>query len=653
MKKIIIAVLLVLVLALTFVSADGDLDVTVSPSSTSGSPGDTITYTVTVENIGTDTIDTVEFTLPDFSDSDSNTLTSPSISDISDLAAGESNEFTFDLSITSTPAGDYTAASFVAEDTTDATNTYSESLTITVSSVDDMSLSISEISSSLQPGENEEISFTVTNEGTETLSGISFAFESDDGDENEILDNDDDPIEVTITDDDSDNTLAPGESLTVTVEFDVDKDMDVENDYDGVITVSATQVDDQEIQVSIDITAAICEEGIQGNDLEIDIKEPDGGDNFSPGETIEVEVEVRNEGNDDLDVVIEIILFDEDDGDELEKVKKEISIDEDEEETVTIEIKIPVDIDEDHDIKIYAQVHEDGNEDDECNYDRISIDIDRDSEDAKITEVSVTPETGLTCEEEYRISVEVESVGSKDIEDLYVELLDGDLELTKSSNTFDLGDYNDDDNDERLTFDLVVPEGLDAGDYYVEIILYDDNGKELDNELLLVELDACGETSEEEDSEKTLRVTLSDEYKVDGDELTIALIIENIDDEAHQISVDVEEVSWAELDDSEYLSSLNPGDSIHAYLYFTLDLEVEGEHSMQITVSDEDGNEVSEIVTVDFGTLEITEEEDEFFSKISNWFNARSATKVTFWILADIVLIILALVFVRMLFTKR
>ncbi|MBL7052103.1 MAG: hypothetical protein ISS01_03355, partial [Nanoarchaeota archaeon] len=153
--------------------------------------------------------------------------------------------------------------------------------------------------------------------------------------------------------------------------------------------------------------------------------------------------------------------------------------------------------------------------------------------------------------------------------------------------------------------------------------------------------------------DETLNVVVSDEYEVNGEELTISLVIENTGNSDKTITISVEDVSWADLEGSEYISNLNSGDSIHAYLYFGLDLLTEGEHDLQVIVSDNAGNEVSEIITVDFGAADVVEEDDPFFNELSDWFSEKFSSTKLFWIIADIVLVILALVFLKMLFAKK
>ena len=188
---------------------------------------------------------------------------------------------------------------------------------------------------------------------------------------------------------------------------------------------------------------------------------------------------------------------------------------------------------------------------------------------------------------------------------------------------------------------------------YIEAILYDEDGDQIDDELILVDVDACSVTSTTDVADETLNVVVSQEYEVNGEDLTISLIVENTGTSSKVITVSVEDVSWADLEGSEYISNLNSGDSIHAYLYFGLDLTAEGEHDMQVTVTDDAGNEVSEIITVDFGEADTVEDDDPFFNGVSEWFSEKFSSTKLFWIIADIVLVILALVFLKMLFAKK
>ena len=639
MKKVLLTTLLFLVLCLTFVSALDDVTVDFSDTTGSGNPGDSVTFSLTLENAGADA-ETVSFSSTDLTDSSSNTITAPSISDES-VEAGATDTVEFSITVPSTDAGDYTGTLTVTEGSTSEDYSY----TLTVAEEDAYTVSITEINIDTQAGDTETESFTIENEGSTALSTWEIVFESDDSDDDEGAMEDEDGDEILVTISSPENSLAPGESMTIEIEFEVDQDVD-STGYDGTVYISTgSATATASVAVSLDVSPAICEDGKQGSDFDISIEDPDSGDDYTPGETVQVEIDLDNDGNDDMDIVIEVILYNEDTGDKEESVKYETSIDEDESETYNIDLELPTDLDDDDTYYIYVQVHEDGNEDDSCDYTSVRIDIAREDEDAQIVDYSVSPANGLACTDEYRVSVFVESLGTDEMEDLYVELVDGELDVSESTSNFDLGDYNDDDNDYKASFDLIVPEGLDEGSYYLEALLYDDNGDLLDSQMIEIELDACGETlAASSSSGSDLSFTVADEFEVNGEELTIALVIENDGSSERGISLSIEEVSWAELDGSEYLEVLGAGDSTYAYLYLTLDMDTEDKHDLQITLTDDLGNEVTELVTIDFG---VAETEESFFDNMSF-----SSSKV-FWVLADLILIILALVFIRMLFAKR
>ncbi len=649
MKKLLLISLLVMVLAFSFVSADGDLTVTIDSDSKSGEVGETLDFTLTLSNTGIDTIDTISITSTDLTNG-AETISAPTVGSVTALENGVDQTVTFSVVLPSTLNGIY-SGTVTATDDANAANTQAIPYSVTVNAKDSYTVNPESLSYDLFAGDSDSQTLTVTNDGSNTLTDWTISFTSDDGDLNKIEDGDND--EITISYSSLETSLAPGSSMTITVTADAEDDVDAGSDYMGDISLSATgsATISKTLLLDVDVTPDICEEGKQGSDFHINIEQPDSGDNFHPGETVTVEVEVENTANEDLDVVIEITLFNEDEGNKEEVVKVDGEVQEDETETFQIEIDLPTDLDEDDTYYLYVQVHEDSNEDDSCDYEKVKIDIEREDEDVQITEVSISPETGLECGEEYRVSVYVESLGKDDIKDVYVELLDGDLDVSESTTNFDLGDYNDNDNENKLSFDLTVPEDLAEGSYYLEAIAYDDNGNMLDNELLLVELNAC--SFEAVDTEEVdLTLTIDDNYDVTGNELTISMVIENVGLFTTGINVGIEEVTWATLDSTEYLDTLNPEDSIHAYLYLTLDETTKGEHDLKVIVTDDNDTEYSKIISVDFGE-EAVVEEDEFFSKISGWFTAKAGSSGGFWIIADIILVILALIFIRMLFSKK
>ncbi len=635
MKKIILSMILIFVMALALVSAD---DLSGSITSLSGDPGSSVTYTLTLINSGSSDL-TVSSTSSTLVDSSGNIISAPTISSVL-VTAGNSASTTFAITVPSTKAGVYTG---IISSTDGGSNTESFTYTLTVNSKDAFTTSESSITLNLN-GEAESDTYTITNTGSTTLSSWTIVYASSDGDSGKIIDDNDDEIIVTMTG--ASTSLAPGSSMTITVKADPDNTF-IFGTYSGTITMTATgsASTSATMSLSVVVESDICENGKQGSDFDIDIRSPDSSDDFNPGDTISIEVKVGNEANDNLDVELEAVLYNIDTGDKVKTVKEEGSIDEDETETFSFELDLPSDLDENDDYKLFIQVHDvDAGEDDSCDYESVSVDIKRESSTGRISQASVTPAVGLTCNEDYRVSLYVESTGDDSLTDAYLELRDADLDVSDNTDSFDLGDYNDDDNEKKFSFDYVVPKDLVEGTYSLEAILYSKSGKVLDSELIDIVIDSCTA----EDALGDLDFKVSEDYEVVGNELTLSLIVKNSGDSDAVISVAAEEVAWATLTSSEYLTSLEVGDEAHAYLYYTLDSETQGKHDIKIIVTDDRGNEVSNIVTVDFGVDESTGDNS---TGISSWLSDNA--KGTFWIIIDVILVILAILFVRMFFKKN
>ncbi|MBT4417095.1 hypothetical protein HOC80_03250 [archaeon] len=226
------------------------------------------------------------------------------------------------------------------------------------------------------------------------------------------------------------------------------------------------------------------------------------------------------------------------------------------------------------------------------------------------------------------MTVEVENAGTEDEDNVYIELYDSDLDILVYSDEFDLGDYNDNDNDYRFVYTFNVPTDLDAGNYYVEAKVYFDGT--YDSELFLVAVDACGNegsSGSTDSGEDSLRITLDSNIEaMQGDTLTIPLVIENEGSSDISLDIEVSDITWANLDGLEYLKSLGADETTHAYIYLELEEGVYGKHDLVVTINDE-----QKIVSLDFGD-EPVETSGFDFGEL-NWL----------WIVIDIVLILVAL----------
>ena len=628
MKKTILGLIVMLLLCVSFVAADGDLEMTLTSSSLSGNPGDSVTFELTLTNGGTATINTIGITSTSLT-SGVNTITAPTIASVTGLANGTSTTQTYSITIPSTPAGTY-SGSVTATDADNTTNTDTLPYSVVVNSQDAFSLSPTNLDFEETAGRSANEDFTITNTGSTDLSLFSVNFTSADADDEAGKIEDEDGDEITFTFAGTPTSLAPGASATVSVQAEINEDIDFGEDYTGTITVSATGVGSVSNTMATDVTvlADICEEGKQGNSYDITIENPDSGDEYNPGETIQIEVDVENDDNEELETKVEVILYNSNEGKSEETVKSdEFDLNDDDSETIELELEIPSDIDEDDTYYLYVKVYESGNEDDNCDYERVRIDIEREEHDVLIESVDVSPSSGLTCGEGFTMTVEVENAGTEDEDGVYIELYDSDLDILVYSDEFDLGDYNDNDNDYRFVYTFNVPTDLEAGNYYVEAKVYFDDTSV--SELVLVTVDACDSTDTDstDSGEEDLRITLDSSIEaMQGDTLTIPLVIENEGSSDVSLDIEVDETTWANLDGLEYLKTLGPDETTHAYIYLELEDGVFGEHDLVVTINDE-----QKIVSLDFGD-EPVEASGFDFGEL-NWL----------WVVIDIVLILVAL----------
>lgn len=639
MKKTILGLIVMLLLCASFVAADGDLEMTLTSSSLSGNPSDSVTFELTLTNGGATTINTIGITSTSLT-SGVNTITAPTIASVTGLANGTSTTQTYSITIPSTPAGTY-SGTITATDVDNVANTDTLPYEVVVNSQDAFSLSPTTLNFEEIAGRSGNEDFTITNTGSTTLTLFTINLTSADAEDEAGKIEDEDGDEITFTYSGTPTTLAPGASATVSVQAEISEDIDFGEDYTGTFTVSATGIGSVSNTMATDITvlADICEEGKQGNSFDINIENPDSGDEYNPGETIQIEVEIENTDNEELEIKVEAILYNTNEGKSEETVKvEEFDLNDDETETVEFELEIPSDLDEDDTYYLYIKVYESGNEDDNCDYERVRIDIERAEHDVLIKDAEISPNSGLTCGDGFTMTVEVENAGTEEEDDVYIELYDSDLDILVYSDEFDLGDYNDKDNDYRFVYTFNVPETLQAGSYYVEAKVYFDDTSV--SELVLVTVAACdtdGSDSGSTDDGDNLRITLDSNIEaMQGSTLTIPLVIENEGSSDVSLDIEVSEVTWADLDGVEYLKTLGPGETTHAYIYLELHDGVYGEHDLVVTINDE-----QKIVSLDFGDEPIETEGFDFGDL--NWL----------WIVIDIVLILVALALLVSLAMKK
>jgi len=649
----IVAMLLVSVFA---VSAVPDLEIINQQLSLTKNPGDVATFSFTLQNNLAEEMD-VTFNVENLV-LGSNTINMPSIGgvhlEVYDGVTGGLDEktITFDITVPGSKlAGDY-------EGGLTATGTYNSStttpvpadVTLTINSVPAYTLSVASVTLTTPSDNTMDYDVTVTNTGSEELTTFSAAYT---GDVAQLEDDDNDWLTYTF---DLPTSILPGATDTFTINVEVDKGMDIDT-YNGQVTLTANG-ETRDVLVYTKVMPRICEDGKVGN-LKVSIDDPDDGDKYKPGEEIEIDVDVDNNDDDDIKVEVEAIFYNLDEDDELKSVVSNVEkIRNDKSESFTLKMILPTsDFDEEDTFYLYVKAYKDGNEDDHCDYDSIEIDMERDDVDVIITDVVATPASAYPGDRVH-FAVEVENIGLDAQEEVIISVNEPEMDLKASSPRVDLQEYDDSDNDYRWEFTYDVPEDLVPGDYYIEVKVEFDDGDEYDTKLFTLtvlgdeDVESSSSVSAVTGGAVAITPAVDTINLAEGQtKFTIEMLLENKDKEPSEFSLDVTEYSsWADVLGMEVPSKLYPGDKYHAYVYMELKDDAQpGVHNFRVNTRNGDALLSSKLLGVNVPGQASEEVVAEETGKVREFFNNKSKI---FWLIGDLVLIVLAVFFIRMLFKK-
>ena len=341
-------------------------------------------------------------------------------------------------------------------------------LTVLVVFAANLNVSPDEVVIQGQQGVTLSSSFTISNTDATnpvTLSASSFSFDA-----TEFVDGDGDSAIISFT---SPGTIAAGGTAQVNVTAVISDDLD-KGSYSANVLVQNGAFSDT-FALELIVNPDICEDGIVGDlrftDWELkENPETDEKDEYYPGDRIVVQdINVENIGDDEItDVVVEAILYDLSEGDELESVKSDtLNLDDgDDKDVEDLELEVPLDADEENDFAVFVKVYEDGEEDNNCGLNSMSIYVKKRSRDMKIDLTSINPTTAK-CGDLVSFNVNVKNTGSKDDSSVYVKIQDPALKITGQTAVFNL----DSDDDLTRTVSIKLPEDLQSGLYSIEAVV--------------------------------------------------------------------------------------------------------------------------------------------------------------------------------------
>jgi len=208
--------------------------------------------------------------------------------------------------------------------------------------------------------------------------------------------------------------------------------------------------------------------------IEIITREPDQGEEFRIGDTINVDVKVKNELDEDIDAEVTAYFYDLTDEEVIDDDSDNVDIEEGESEELEFSFEVKNSLDDNNEYVVFVKV-----KDEYCNEEMISINIEREENNVVIKDLNI--EQNARCGENLDYSVKLVNKGSKG-QDVTVKVESAELGINKESEEFELEKYGREDTEtKRFTFS--IPEDAQGEYKIITNILF--NGKRRVNEQIV------------------------------------------------------------------------------------------------------------------------------------------------------------------------
>ncbi len=395
---------------------------------------------------------------------------------------------------------------------------------------------------------------------------------------------------------------------------------------------------------------------IDDSDIEIDsrrredIDDADDVEDIQPGANVKIEMKIRNEYNDDSDVDVEDVDLEiecenEDDFDIDDNSLDLGDIAADSEETDAFSIDVEKDAEDGDSTCDVKTVGTDENGARMGQGFSFTLEITRETHDIQIT--SITPNPGIiTCDDNtLELTIGLLNIGKSDEDEVAVEVSIQDFNKVERRSNKEL----DEDDEDLEVFSIEIPSTLTRSPIPVSVKSFYDNIKVADTELLLIE-NECIQEEEPEPSEPGTKQPpamaaglILSEDTIDvtpGASGNVAVQVTNNENTrmTFELSLDVSEFGTASAAKE---ITLQPGQTASIFLNFKAKEET---GSFTGAVELRTNNQIVETKTF---TAEVKKDS----TKTGAGFNLGGDSTRVFWIIADIILVIVAIFFIRLIFT--
>lgn len=527
-----------------------------------------LTFNITADNTGGEALSNVMINITNIQNPSQVVSTTAS-----NISSNEIKNYTILYNIPQyIGAGSYPATiTFAGQNQSGAGISATKSITINVAQTKSISLSTGSISVSSPPGTTQKTTFTITNNGNVNITNILFSQSSS------MQDNDNDTIALSLTSTSPLNLLQPGQTVTITVEANVPSNEDF-GTYNTNIIVNSSEGVSATVSYSISLSQSLCDKGRKGSYFDIEITEPDSGDDFYPNDVIPVEVKARNDDDEERDVVIVANLFDATDNEFLDaEVETDGTVGDNTYEYFTVDLTVPIDVTAGHDYRVYAKVYEDGNEEEQCTEDYVAIDIKKQTHDV-IIDKSELPDSA-SCDENFDVTLTLVNIGNKD-EDVKVTLYNSELKINEEKTlSIDKGDKK------KVTISPHIPKDATEGNHSLktQVFFHLSNDEYQDSVTRTDAINVQGNCVVEKPNLALTTELLDTAYS--GEQLTLKLNLFNTGDKTATYTITASGYEgWARLDKIDPVTvTLNPSETASSYLYLTA-LNTSGTKNMRVRV---------------------------------------------------------------------
>jgi len=424
------------------------------------------------------------------------------------IIVGEIKAISFNLEIPQTaPAGMHSGRWFIYgnygnENLTEA------NFTVNVSEKYELGLDTEVKDVDLMPENSKTFTIVVTNNGNMKLENLTISHIA-----TNFIDEGDNQIEINFSIENGfDLDVGDVEHILVTVTTQSGQYFYPERDHDytGLITVSNAAEVSQSFNLNIDLEMEAFNH--------IEITNLEDFEELVPGEEFDIEIEFDDATFDTEDIEVELTIFDLEEGkNNLDLDSEKLDIDEDDDYDLEFNLEVPLDVnDAKHDVLLY--INGDSDDIDYSNfryyvYYEDAIDVEKDEKyDAGFNYARLEPEL-LMCGTSFTLTTEVINTGYDRLNDMYLKLKINELDILEISGEFDL-DEDEGDRDEKVEFFVNLPTGMEAKEYDIELIAYDEDGDIIGSEIItFTPYGNCVQIEEQEES--------SDEINEESSEGTI------------------------------------------------------------------------------------------------------------------------------------